>query len=76
MTTNKSRYIKKNRKKGACVVLMRQEEIQMKTKMLWAELNKRGIYTEEELDKALKEKPINIAIFVIDPDKHEKRKAL
>lgn len=55
---------------------MRQEEIQMKTKMLWAELNKRGIYTEEELDKALKEKPINIAIFVIDPDKHEKKKAL
>lgn len=31
---------------------------------LWEELHKYGIYTEEELDKALKETPLNIGIFV------------
>jgi|GEM_PF-2821917 len=31
---------------------------------LWKELHEYGIYTEEQLDKALKETPLNIGIFV------------
>jgi len=38
--------------------------IKERVAILWEELNKFGIYTEEELDKALKETPLNIGIFV------------
>lgn len=45
---------------------MNQEQ---QMKKLWEELNKRGIFTEEQLREAVKKQgTLNISCFVINPD--------
>lgn len=41
------------------------DDIKLRVKRMWEYLNENGIYTEEELDEAIKKmKPLNISIFV------------
>ena len=47
--------------------------IQERIKAAWEKLNACGIYTEEQLDKAIKDNPLDIGIFTM-PYKQEKVK--
>ncbi|ACD53026.1 hypothetical protein [Clostridium botulinum] len=41
------------------------DDIKLRVKRMWEYLNENGIYTEKELDEAIKNmKPLNIGIFV------------
>lgn len=45
--------------------------IKERVEKMWKLLNKYGIYTEEQLDKAIKENPLDIGIFTIPYRKEE-----